>query len=267
MRSRSLPAVLGAATAAVLAAGLPAAPAAADPAPRIVGGKAAAEGAYPWVTYLSIQNFYQCGGSLISRDIVLSAAHCFEGGHDRSTASVGRVDHRQGTKRNVVGVKYGKPPPPSGPLPDDVADWAVVKLDQPITDIAPVAVPADGKYDATPSFRTMGWGATSEGGQGTNLLREVDLPYIPDASCPEVVGPAEICAGDLAKGGIDTCQGDSGGPLAARDGDRWVVVGATSWGIGCARAENPGHYAQVSAFIPQLTSAIRELGGTLPAGW
>ncbi|GGK10371.1 trypsin [Pilimelia anulata] len=265
MKFRILSAV-AAAGAAALIAGLLAAPAAADPPRGIVGGKAAAEGAYPWMAFLKI-GIYQCGGLLVSRDIVLSAAHCFEDGHDGSTASLGRVDHRQGTKRNVVGVKYGKPPPPSGPLPDDVADWAVLKLDQPVTDIAPVALPTDAGYDATPTFRAMGWGRTSEGGQGTNLLREVDLPYIPDASCPEVVGPAEICAGDLAKGGIDTCGGDSGGPLAARDGDRWVVVGLTSWGVGCARANNPGHYAQISAFIDPIKSGIRALGGTMPAGW
>ncbi|GGK09839.1 trypsin [Pilimelia anulata] len=262
--NRRFLATLAAAGAVALAAGLVGAPASADPGQtRIVGGKAAAEGAYPWVGHLSMG----CGGSLVSPDVVLSAAHCFEGGSSRTTVSIGKVNYNQGTKVSSSGVKYGRGPGDGDTPSSNVADWAVIKLSQPITNIAPVAVPTDSKYDATPTFRAMGWGATSEGGSGTTLLREVDLPYIADEKCPDSVGKAEICAGDLQKGGIDTCQGDSGGPLAARDGDRWVLVGMTSWGVGCARAKNPGHYAQLSSFIPQIKSAIQSLGGTLPAGW
>ncbi|GGK00054.1 trypsin [Pilimelia anulata] len=263
--NRRLPPALAAAAVVLFAPGL-SGPAAADPHHhRIVGGKPAAEGAYPWVAHLSIM----CGGSLVSPDIVLSAAHCFEGGSGRTGISVGKVNHTQGTIRKSAGVKYGVPPPRYGRnvAPGAVSDWAVIKLNEPVTDITPVAVPTDDKYDSTPTFRAMGWGDTREGGEGTTLLREVDLPHIPDAKCSEIFAGAEICAGDLAKGGIDTCQGDSGGPLAARDGDRWVLVGLTSWGKGCARPNNPGHYARVSAFITPIKNAITALGGTMPAGW
>ncbi|GGK10394.1 trypsin [Pilimelia anulata] len=263
MNSRTLLSAFAAAGAAALVA-IPAAPAAAADPPRgIVGGKPAAEGAYPWAAHLSML----CGGSLVSPDIVLSAAHCFAGGSGRVTVSVGDVNRTKGTKRTAAGVKYGVSPDPTDPPGANVADWAVVKLDQPITDIAPVAVPTDNRYDAGPTFRAMGWGARSEGGNSVTALREVDVPYVAPEQCADTVGAAEICAGDLAKGGIDTCQGDSGGPLAARDGDRWVLVGLTSWGHGCARANNPGHYARVSGFVTPIKNAITALGGTMPAGW
>jgi hypothetical protein len=40
-------------------------------------------------------------------------------------------------------------------------------------------------------------------------------------------------------------QGDSGGPLMSKIGDNWELVGATSWGKGCALAAYPGVYADV----------------------
>ena len=82
------------------------------------------------------------------------------------------------------------------------------------------------------------------------------------------VTPAMICAGIYPNGGIDTCQvrkptqsrnlainltfdvtptfkGDSGGPMVAKVGGNYELVGATSWGRGCAWHSLPGIYADI----------------------
>jgi secreted trypsin-like serine protease len=48
----------------------------------------------------------------------------------------------------------------------------------------------------------------------------------------------------------DTCQGDSGGPLFGRYGKNQEVIlmGITSWGIGCAWDGFPGVYTKVGNY-------------------
>ena len=80
-----------------------------------------------------------------------------------------------------------------------------------------------------------------------------------------------LCAG-YPQGGTDTCQGDSGGPLLAKALDRSLrLVGATSFGDGCAQPGKPGVYARVAEgpirafvqrFVPQAFEP--EPGATKP---
>lgn len=51
---------------------------------RIIGGKAAALGQFPWMAQLGYELirpipkiYYLCGGSVISRWYVITASHCF----------------------------------------------------------------------------------------------------------------------------------------------------------------------------------------------
>ncbi|GGJ81177.1 trypsin [Pilimelia anulata] len=239
-----------------------------DPTPgqnRIVGGKPATQGQFPWMVRLSMG----CGGTLVSPDIVISAAHCFSPSTKSVTTYNGDIEWSKGQKNQSTKFRIGTPP--NKPTPKD---WAVLKLDQPYSGVTQFPVfPATDKYNAVPTFRAAGWGATKEGGSGSKTLLYVDVPLVPDTDRSCSKSPStEICAGDLKKGGIDTCQGDSGGPLLSpKNGsmdvkpDEWVLVGMTSWGEGCARPNYPGHYAELTAVRTEVLNAIKELGGQAPA--
>ena len=104
-------------------------------------------------------------------------------------------------------------------------------------------------------------GATQNSAQSNVQLRKVDVPIVSRSECiadylkdspPKIVTTDMICAG-LDAGGKDSCQGDSGGPIV--DASTGTLIGAVSWGTGCALAGFPGVYARVGSlreFIDQF---------------
>ncbi|ADD45128.1 S1 family peptidase [Stackebrandtia nassauensis] len=260
-------AVLAAGTFAIVATTLPAQ---ADDGPsygedkgdistKVVGGEDAPEGAYPWMVRLSMG----CGGSMITDQVVLTAAHCVDGtGEDTSvTAYYGANDLNSPDIQERTSAYIHQSETYAS---DGRGDWALIKLSEPIADAKTIKLATDGTSDEGPNFQLMGWGATSEGGPQADYLQHAEAPYVDDATCQgaysNLDAEGEICSGLMDEGGIDTCQGDSGGPMVNMAGEEPVQVGIVSWGEGCARPGKPGVYAQVSFWNADINAAL----GTLP---
>lgn len=251
---RTLKRVVAAATVALAALSLQPASAFAAP-PPVVGGVRAAQGEFPFMVRLSMG----CGGSLITQQIVLTAAHCVgpTGNNTSITATAGVVDLQSPSAVKVRSTKIYRAPGYNG----TGKDWALVKLAQPIN--LPTLKIAETTAYNSGTFQVAGWGAAREGGAQQRYLLKAQVPFVSDASCrqayPSLVDSEEICAG-LPQGGVDTCQGDSGGPMFRRDNaNEWVQVGIVSWGEGCARPGLPGVYAEVSTFAAQIKAAAATL--------
>jgi secreted trypsin-like serine protease len=244
----------------------------AAPSSAIVGGSNASPGEYPAVAQISFGFVFQCTGTLISPDTVLTAGHCSSMTSATTVASPAsyppqtitvRIGHHQNSTGGEVVPVSRVIMQPSYVGPGATHDISLLKLSRNSTKTpVKVAGAADTGLWSPGTLETIvGWGVTEENGDSPDILQEARVPIVDDATCDKnyssyggIDETSEICAG-YAKGGTDTCQGDSGGPMFGGTGTGMRVVGATSWGEGCARANRPGVYARVGA--PTLREWIR----------
>ena len=229
----------------------------AAPSTAVVGGKDAAPGAYPAVAEITFGASFLCTGTLIDSKWVLTAGHCgsLTGAAVGSPAAwppqlidvrIGSVKPGQGEKVPVRRVVLH----PQHTL-NQGYDIALMELATPSTRTPARVVGAGGAGIWSPgTLATIaGFGTTSEGGDTPDTLQEAQVPITTDAYCAGAYSdfdPASMVCAGFPEGGVDTCQGDSGGPLFGRDAAGTLkVVGATSFGEGCARPGKPGVYARV----------------------
>jgi len=230
---------------------------------RIVGGVPAEEGEFPFMVSLQRGTSHFCGGSLVDKSWVLTAAHCVKTGTSGIKIRIGVL--KLGTTDGVETFTAKKIiSHPDNSSSTNAYDFALIQLSGESA-FTPVALNADALdlpelETDSPMAVTVGWGRTAEGGSISSKLLKVEVPLVNTARC-EAAYPGEItdsmlCAG-FEKGGKDSCQGDSGGPLLIENesGEK-VLAGVVSWGEGCARPKKYGVYGAVPSALEWLTSQL-----------
>ncbi|XP_071808484.1 chymotrypsin A-like [Asterias amurensis] len=249
---------------------------------RVVGGLSAGT-RWPWQAQIIRVNAlkaetHHCGGTLIDRMHVLTAAHCFDGyhkddftirlgQHDRSTAeapeqdfAIGCLDIHPHYRPLQAGNGYAN-------------DIALITLRGKVKGhkgalfndhVLPACLPEPDEFKIGSNCWVTGWGYSNFSDLVHSsfpiILNEAAVPLQPQKICRNLYGQQisskTLCAGQFGtRTRADTCKGDSGGPLVCERYGVWKVWGITSWGMDALCNENPlagaipGVYTKVDKFL------------------
>ncbi|GAV01811.1 hypothetical protein RvY_12461-2 [Ramazzottius varieornatus] len=242
-----------------------------EPSSQLTGGVEAPLGEWPWQIRLGAKQgrnliSWFCGGSIISENYILTAAHCLESGpnaqyvvrvgdHNANAYEQGEEDYA--VLRWRIHPMYNKA--------DNFAnDIAILRLARPIRyhrRVTPICLPH--KVNEEPAVGTTcmvtGWGMIGAGNAPfSSVLRQGRVVVLSRFVCRDrsywgpSVKDSNICAG-YPDGHVDACKGDSGGPLVCYDEkeDHWSLQGLVSfgWDQGCGFAKKPAIYTKVSSYL------------------
>ena len=231
----------------------------------VVGGKTLKnQNKYEFMMAIVNDDNFECGGSLIGKNLMITAAHCSTGVKLSKLRVLANRLNLKKTNAQEAGVvmtvkkihihpKYKDEPTPV----NDIAIWELAGgdnwnhyIDLPTSPVVPTLVKG----------KVVGWGTTSENGELSPILKEITMPIVPVNQCSKMLDvklpQSNFCAS--GKQSKDSCQGDSGGPFIIRGADgKPTLLGVVSFGYGCGEQGMPGVYARVWSYL-NFINAIKK---------
>ncbi|XP_026839785.1 chymotrypsin-2 [Drosophila erecta] len=239
---------------------------AAPPISRVVNGTDSSILKYPFVVSLrSYDGSHSCGGSIISRLFVMTAAHCTNGRPADTLSIQFGVTNISGVGPNVVGIKKIIQHEDFDRTRRNANDISLLLVQEPFefdgVSVAPVELPVQAfavpQSVAGVEGVLIGWGLNDTNGSVQKTLQEVSLKIYSDEECTArhngQTDPRYHICGGVDEGGKGQCSGDSGGPLIYNG----QQVGIVSWSIKpCTVAPYPGVYTKVSQYVDWIKHKV-----------
>ncbi len=247
---------------------------------KIIGGTDATVADFPWQVYYESGDF-MCGGSIISGNWIITAAHCTEN-EDGSAIPVSEMFVKAGATNPYI-VNEGKRYQVSEVIINEnyntrtlANDVALLRLKDPVDvpNARPIKlVTADdareGATDPGVISWVTGWGLTDITPDVLPyILQKVQLPIVSREQASTVwrsIPDNFIMAGyrDAAR---DACNGDSGGPMVVPVSGEYRLAGITSWGS--EDCDTYSAYTEISAFEEWIRTktGIEEFTPPVPSG-
>jgi len=244
--------------------------------PKIIGGTEAEQGQFPWMSCLYLFGEEAvCGGALVHPEWVLTAAHCVFSEdlgvlsfRINSIDAYGELNPNGGAERTISEVHIH----PEYNFTDQVGqyvDLAWFRLSEPVTDIAPIALPIDldpsELYQTNTLMNIAGWGLVVEDGVNMNpdTLQWVTSNVYDFDLCETAIGNSItddfFCIGyteGQAPSGAAT--GDSGGPAWIYDSeDNAILTGVVHGALwDFTGLDQPGVFVKVAYQLEWIESVI-----------
>ncbi|KAJ1912898.1 hypothetical protein H4219_005429 [Mycoemilia scoparia] len=218
---------------------------------RIVNGSNTSPNQYPFVVRLTT-TFNPgngvvtiCGGSIIAKNIVITAGHCVQAPDASSPVGPSQIKVGAGSnnadgmreynvKQVIIHPNYRQE------MYKLSADVAILVLDgdlQYSESVNQISI-HNGNPPLDTKYTTVGYGMMGPNGQISSALLQADfhISSQPNKYCTtlykEYTGPnPNVLCVEYNGSGSDFCNGDSGGPLFIQSGGSYQLVGLNSFGV------------------------------------
>ncbi|KAI5106935.1 hypothetical protein C0J45_2573, partial [Silurus meridionalis] len=231
----------------------------------IIGGKVAIPHSRPYMVSVQNDKKHKCGGLLIRKNYVLTAAHCADnieysgkgqlevvlGAHN-----ISKKEHEQQRIKVKKCIKH-----PCYRKDERANDIMLLKLKSNAKlnkNVTVIALPKEDKdIPANRLCSIAGWGKTAQNSAASNVLKEVTLKIMSNSECKDAWqmyfdSYNMICTNVDGKNAF--CQGDSGSPLICDNQPQGIA--AYTFSGNCLNDKYPEVYMKISSFLPWIKQVI-----------